>query len=161
MQSSGYLKKRAVMNAMMKKVMRGANALGVSLYRHSNGRIGGKAKGTPVLLLTVHGRKTGTPHTVGVSYFEHDGGYLVTGSAGGTKHDPQWIRNLRVAPEARIQIGAEQTDVGVRVTEGAERDQLWREVVIARAPFFAGYEKKSGRVIPIAVLTPAGQQQST
>jgi len=146
------------MNATMKKVMRGANALGVYLYRRSSGRIGGSAKGIPVLLLTAPGRKTGTPHTVPVSYFDHNGCYLVMGSGGGMTHEPQWVRNLRAAPKAHIQIGAEHTDVEVRVTEAAERDELWQGIVIARAPFFARYEEKSGRVIPIAILTPAGVQ---
>lgn len=149
------------MNAAMRKVMQTANALAVSLYRRSNGRIGGSAKGTQVLLLTVPGRKTGTPHTVAVSYFEHNGCYVVTGSAGGTKDDPQWIRNLRVAPKAQIQIGAERFDVEARVSEPTERDQLWRDVVLARAPSFAGYEEKSGRVIPVAVLNPAREQNPT
>jgi hypothetical protein len=45
-------------------------------------------------------------------------------------------------------------DVDVHVASGAERDGLWREVVLARAPSFATYEEKSGRVIPVAVLTP-------
>ncbi len=88
---------------VMKKVMRTANALIVSLYRRSSGRIGRTAKGTSVLLLTVPGRKTGTPHTVAVSYFEHNGGYLVTGSGGGMKSEPQWVRNLRVTPKAQIE----------------------------------------------------------
>lgn len=146
------------MNAVMKKVMRTANALAVSLYRRSNGRIGGSAKGKPLLLLTVPGRKTGTPHTVAVAYFEHNGCYLVTGSAGGMKDDPQWIRNLRVVPRAQIQIGAEKTDVQARVSEPTERDQLWRDVVLAEAPFFAGYQEKCDRVIPIAVLNPTREQ---
>jgi len=146
------------MNAVMKKAVRVANGFGVFLYRRSNGRIGGSAKGTPVLLLTAPGRKTGTPHTVAVSYFEHNGRYVVTGSAGGMKHDPQWIRNLQAAPPARIQIGAKQTEVETRVTAATERDELWRDVVIARAPIFAKYAKKSGRVIPIAVLTPTHEK---
>ena len=134
--------------------MRAANALAVALYRRSNGRIGGSAKGTPVLLLTAPGRKTGTPHTVAVAYFEHNGGYLVTGSAGGAKRDPQWIRNLRATPRAHIQVGAEQIDVEVRVTHAAERDELWRNVVTAQKPFFARYQEKAGRLIPVAELTP-------
>jgi deazaflavin-dependent oxidoreductase (nitroreductase family) len=133
--------------------MRGANRLAVSLYRRSGGRIGGRAKGTRVLLLTVPGRTTGIRRTVPVSYFEHDGELIVTGSAGGMKDNPQWISNLRAAGAADIQIGAQRSSVHARVTEGPERDELWQQVVLARSPFFAKYEKKSGRVIPVAVLT--------
>ena len=86
------------MNAAVKRFMRAGNGLAVFLYRRSNGRIGGAAGGgTRVLLLTVPGRKSGTPHTTPVSYFEDEGGYVVAGTAAGRKQDPQWFRNLRAA----------------------------------------------------------------
>ncbi len=88
-----------------------------------------------------------------VSYFEHDGALIVTGSAGGMKNNPQWIRNLQAAGAADVQIGAEQSSVHARVTDGPERDELWQQVILARSPFFAKYEQKSGRTIPVAVLT--------
>ncbi|HEX4705934.1 MAG TPA: nitroreductase/quinone reductase family protein [Pseudonocardiaceae bacterium] len=141
-------------NPVMKKAMRVANSVAVGLYRRSSGRIGGKIQGTRVLLLTVAGRKTGTPHTVAVSYFDHDGGYLLAGSAGGAKYDPQWVRNLAAAKKATIQIGGMSHDVDARLAEGAERDTLWRDVVVATAPFFGKYQEKSGRTIPVAILTP-------
>jgi len=143
------------MNAAVKRLMRAGNRLAVFLYRRSNGRIGGTARGgSRVLLLTVPGRKSGIPHTTPVSYFEDKGGYLVTGTAGGSKQDPQWFRNLRTASRAHVELGSRQLDVDVHVASGAERDRLWREVVLAQAPSFAAYEDKSGRVIPVAVLTP-------
>jgi deazaflavin-dependent oxidoreductase (nitroreductase family) len=143
------------MNAAVKRLMRADNRLAVFLYRRSNGRIGGTARGgTQVLLLTVPGRKSGIPHTTPVSYFEDKGGYLVTGTAGGSKQDPQWFRNLRAASRAHVELVSRHLDVDVHVASGAERDRLWREVVLARAPSFAAYEDKSGRVIPVAMLTP-------
>ena len=142
------------MNTAAQKVMRWGSRLAVLLYRRSNGRIAGSARGLPVLLLTVPGRRTGKLHTVAVSYFEKDGSYLVTGSAGGMKDDPQWMKNLRATPTAHIRIGAREVDVRVHVTDPEQRDELWRDVVTAQAPFFAGYQEKSGRVIPIAILEP-------
>jgi hypothetical protein len=56
-------------------------------------------------------------------------------------------------PERSIQIGADRHEVKARITEGAQRDELWQSVVVERAPTFAKYEERSGRVIPIAVLT--------
>lgn len=146
-------RKPAAMHPMLKVVGRAMTAFFVWLYRSSNGRVGGTAKGLPILLLTVPGRRTGTPRTVAVVYFEHAGGYLVTGSAGGMKNHPQWFRNIRAAGRARIQIGNQGHDVDARVVEGAERDELWHDVVLVRAPFFAKYQEKSGRVIPIVALT--------
>lgn len=143
------------MNAVTRRLARALIATAVRLYRWSGGRIGGTAAGrSPVLLLTVAGRTTGRPRTTPVSYFEHDGSLLVVGSAGGATTEPQWMRNLRTASSAHVQIKRAQHDVGVRIAEGEERDRLWRDVVMQRAPAFAAYEVKSGRSMPIAVLTP-------
>ncbi len=137
-----------------KRAFRGVNAAAVWLYRRSGGRIGGTAKGVDVLLLTVAGRKTGRPFTVPVSYLRHGAHYVICGSAGGMKHDPQWIRNLQAAGRAEIEIGRDRVAVDGRVTSGAERDELWNKVVLDQAPIFAKYEQKSGRVIPVATLAP-------
>lgn len=140
----------------VRALLRGANAAAAGLYRRSSGRIGGTAKGLPTLLLTVPGRRTGTPRDAVLAYFPHDGGYLVAGSAGGAKAEPQWMRNLAATTRARVRIGSTVTDVTVRMPDRAERDALWSDVFLAGAPFFAGYERKSGRVIRVAVLTPLG-----
>jgi deazaflavin-dependent oxidoreductase (nitroreductase family) len=131
------------------------NKLMSTLYRSTNGKLGSWARGPqPVMLLTVAGRKTGTPRTTPVSYFDHGGGYLVVGSAGGYSEDPQWFKNLVAADRAQLRIKDREIAVGVHVAENAERDALWNDVVVATDPGFLDYAKKSGRTIPIAVLTP-------
>ncbi|MBD0321843.1 MAG: nitroreductase family deazaflavin-dependent oxidoreductase [Aldersonia sp.] len=145
------------MKPLQRKLWAAGNKTMSALYRRTNGRIGGRARGgTPVLLLTVRGRKTGVERTAPVSYFEHEGGYLVVGSAGGIAEDPQWFKNLAATDMARIRVKAEESTVNVRVLEGTERDAAWTRVVLAEAPSFADYERKSGRVLPIARLTPTG-----
>lgn len=133
---------------------RWGNTLGVWLYRRSDGRLAGPGNGTTIGLLTVPGRTTGIPRTVAIGFFPHGTGYLVAGSASGARRDPQWFRNLRAAPHARIQIGAAHLDADVRIAGGAERDMLWQQVILAHAPGRRRYEKKAGRIIPVAVLTP-------
>ena len=146
---------------VQRKLFRTANRLLVALYRRSGGKIGGSAKGIPVLLITAPGRRTGIPHTVPVVYFEQDGTYIVTGSSGGSKDEPQWFRNVRSASEVRIEIDDEIQHAQVVVADTAVRDRLWNEVVLDRAPFFAKYQNKAGRIIPIAVLTPTQRSNST
>ena len=143
------------MNPIVKKLMASGNKMMSALYRRSNGKIGGKAKaGLPVILLTVPGRKTGEPRTAPICYFKQDDSYIVVGSAGGMKPEPQWVRNLAAAGGGQVRNGADQFGVTARFTEGAEWEHLWNDVVIAKAPFFADYATKSGRVLPIAILTP-------
>lgn len=133
-------------------VFRIATALNVAVYRASKGRLMGRAAGLPVLLLTVPGRKTGQPHTTPVCYLE-GGGWAVTGSAGGADADPQWFRNLRAAGAATVEVGGTRRQVSARVTSGEERDRLWQRFV-TEGKTFGGYQQKTGRVIPVAVLTP-------
>lgn len=143
------------MSTVLQRAMRAGNTVAVSLYRRTGGRVGGSAKGVDVLLLTVAGRRTGKPHTVPVAYLEHGSGYIITGSGGGMSDEPQWFRNLRATDRAEVEIGRRRNPVVSRVAEGAERDELWQEVVLARAPFFVKYQEKSGREIPVALLTPS------
>ena len=60
-------------------------------------------------------------------------------------------RKYRGEP-TRLEIGDRKHEVSVHIPEGDELDALWASVV-RQAPFFDGYRKKSGRTIPIAVLT--------
>lgn len=143
------------MNSFAQRLWRLGNSVAVFLYRRSGGRIGGKAAGgCPVLLLTVVGRKSGTPHTVPVGYVRRDGAYYVAASAGGQRAEPQWIRNLRKMPYAEIQIGTTRKRVSVEVLRGDAREEAWREIIVATFPGFAKYEQKSGRKIAVARLTP-------
>jgi deazaflavin-dependent oxidoreductase (nitroreductase family) len=125
----------------------------VNLYRVSNGKMMGKVGGLTTLLLTVAGRKTGKPHTTLISYFEDGGRYVVTGSAGGSRAEPQWFRNLRRADGATIQVGSKRTEVSVAIADASEHARLWEQLV-NRAPGFAKYQSRVERQIPMAMLTP-------
>ena len=138
---------------VQRMVMRASNAMITHGYRRSGGRLMGRVRGVPVLLLTVAGRKTGVEHTTAISYFEDDGRFVVTGSAGGAPTDPQWFRNLRRTDHAVIEVGRRRIDVTVAVAGPEEHAVLWARLLIG-APFFAKYQAKLDREIPMAVLTP-------
>ena len=142
------------MTGVQRRLFRFANRVSVWLYRRSGGRIGSKARGgSPVMILTVAGRQSGTPFSNPVAFFERDGGWLVVGSAGGLPQEPQWFRNLRASDTARVDLRDQHHDVGVRVLEGEERDDAFAQV-LHENPSFGAYEGKSGRPMPVALLTP-------
>ncbi|MFC7597968.1 nitroreductase family deazaflavin-dependent oxidoreductase [Terrabacter sp. GCM10028922] len=135
------------------RMMHRGNAMGLWMHRRFHGRLdsGGAAK---VLMLTSPGRRTGLPRSVMVRYLDHEGGYLVWGTGSGSPTEPDWFRNLRRAPRARVEIGTTGRDVVPQVLDDGERDRVWRDVVLAAAPGVAKYEAKAGRTIPVAVLRP-------
>ena len=135
-------------------MLRAAGALNIWLYRSTGGRLMGRIRGVPVLLLTVAGRKTGAEHTTAVSYFKDGGSFVVTGSAGGSPSEPQWFRNLRRADHAVIEVGPRRIVVKVAIAGPEEHPVLWQKL-IADAPFFDKYQTKVEREIPMAILTPA------
>ncbi len=142
------------MKPAARKAVRAATRLNVWLYRHTDGRVGGRGMGgLPLLLLTVPGRRTGAVYTVPVVYFDYDGKHLVVGTGmGGSKQTPQWFRNLTAGGAARIRIRDQDHDVDARVATAGERDELW-PVIAARAPHFEAWQRRIGRSFPIAVLT--------
>jgi deazaflavin-dependent oxidoreductase (nitroreductase family) len=136
-------------------LVRAGKVLNNGLYRATGGRLMGTMRGMPVLLLTVRGRKTGAKHTAPVVYLEDDGTYLVIGSGAGSAEEPQWFQNLRRTDQAEIEVGRRRLDVRVAVADGAQREILWQKLLV-QAAFFADYQAKVERQIPMAVLTPLG-----
>ena len=129
--------------------------IGVSMYRRLDGRAMGGSPEAPVVLLTVAGRRSGLPRPACVRAIHSEGGaYLVWGTASGRPQDPDWFRNLRHAGRATLQDGHDVHEVLAVELTGAERDAVWRDVVLATLPAVERYAAKAGRTIPVARLTP-------
>ncbi|MFL5911369.1 MAG: nitroreductase family deazaflavin-dependent oxidoreductase [Gaiellaceae bacterium] len=127
--------------------------LNVLLYKASGGRIGGRFKGAPVLLLTTTGRKSGKRRTTPLLYGEDAGRYVVVASVGGAPKHPAWYLNLSGDPEATIQVGRRQLGVHAAATAGDERARLWT-LMTRLYPRYDEYQAKTSREIPVVVLTP-------
>jgi F420H(2)-dependent quinone reductase len=123
------------------------------VYRLTGGRIGGRWRDIPLLLLTTTGRKSGKLRTWPLLYFRNQGRYVLIASNWGQDHDPAWVLNLRNNPEATIQVRGETIDVTAEEATGEERERLWRGAIQA----YSGYERyqqRTERQIPVVVLTP-------
>ena len=123
------------------------------IYRASGGRLMGSFDGMPVLMLTTTGRKSGKARTTPLMYIEENGTYAVVGSAAGRPQHPAWFLNLQASPEASVRIGKETRRVRARVADEAERDRLFGAFKTT-AKRYAGYEQKTDRRIPVAILEP-------
>ncbi|MBR8743248.1 nitroreductase family deazaflavin-dependent oxidoreductase [Nocardiopsis sp. MG754419] len=130
----------------------------VELYERTGGREGDTLMdtGMPVIILTSRGRKSGKVRKVALMKVEHDGEHAVIGSQGGAPEHPDWVHNLRAAPdEVALQDGPEPFAAHAREVEGDER-ALWWDRAVAAYPPYADYQKKTERHIPVFVISRSG-----
>jgi deazaflavin-dependent oxidoreductase (nitroreductase family) len=112
-------------------------------------------RGIPIVIVTTVGAKTGKVRKLGLMRVEHEGEYALVASMGGAPQNPVWYHNLKADPTAlMIQDGPEPSDFVAREVGGDERT-LWWERSVAVFPDYADYEKKTDRVIPVFVASPA------
>jgi F420H(2)-dependent quinone reductase len=124
------------------------------LYRLRQGRGVDRMRGAPVLLVTTTGRKSGRPHTVAAAYVRDAEDLIVIGSAGGLPQHPAWALNLRDRPRAEVQVRGERFRATSEWLAGEERERAWGKV-IQQYPWFADYQRKVGRTIPVIRLRRA------
>jgi deazaflavin-dependent oxidoreductase (nitroreductase family) len=136
-------------------VAQAAIRLNVAFFRRLGNRV--RVQGLPLLLLTTLGARSGQRrHTVLGGFDQGNGAWLIVASAAGSARHPAWYYNLAKHPDdATIEIAGRTTRVRAASLHGAEREAAWRQVV-ARAPGYASYARKTDREIPIIRLAPAG-----
>ncbi|MER7501980.1 nitroreductase family deazaflavin-dependent oxidoreductase [Nonomuraea pusilla] len=120
-------------------------------FRANGGRVGGMFEGSPLVLLTTTGARSGRPVTSPVMYLSDGDRYVVIASNAGADHHPAWYHNLRANPVATAEIGDETFEVKAEFVEGEERDALYARMV-EQAAGFAEYEARTTRRIPVVAL---------
>lgn len=146
-------------STLLKRAMKAANGLHVTLYRMSGGKFANKIANLPILLLTTFGRKSGKPFTNPVVYIKDGQDYLVSATNGGSHTDPGWYLNLKTRPEAKIEVGDTTFNVQATIAESEERTRLYEQFKAASSNFVK-YEKSTSRVLPVIRLTPIHRKDS-
>ncbi len=124
----------------------------VWLFRATGGKFGGSIAGRSILLLTTTGRKTGLARTVPLVYLKgEDGVPMIAASNNGADTHPVWFRNIEANDSVTVEIGDQKIPSRARVMLPEERAPKWAAYT-ARYPNFAGYEKKTTRLIPLLAL---------
>jgi F420H(2)-dependent quinone reductase len=129
----------------------------VEEYERSGGQRANTLRdtGLPIIVVTMHGRRSGAVRKAPLMRVEHDGAYALVGSKGGAPADPEWVHNLRAHPdEVQIQDGPEPWPAEIREIEGDEERQLWWERAVEAYPPYAEYQERTDRLIPVFVATP-------
>ena len=116
-----------------------------------------------LLLLTTTGATSGQPRTCPMMFHltprsEHAAEeadpaerLVVVASADAAPEDPQWYRNLVADARVHVEMPDESFDATAVPLDGANYDQMWREIT-AFYPFFAEHQAKADRRIPLVEL---------
>ena len=110
-------------------------------------------KVVPALLLTATGRKSGKARNLPLIYKKIGERFVIVGSKAGMDEHPAWYKNLLANPDCHIQVAKDHYDVRARTATGAERDDLWTQMV-ELLPQYEEYQSRTTRQIPIVVLDP-------
>ena len=140
-------------NAPIATAQKWATKLHTSLFRATDGKVGGRMLGSPVLLLVATGRKSGRRRTTPLLYLQDGGRYVIVASNGGAAKHPVWWLNLRANPDATVEVGGRRTRVRATEARGAEKARLWKEL-IRMYPSYENYLERTDREIPVVLLDP-------
>lgn len=136
-------------------LFKGFTGLHRFVFVASNGHLGGKAAGMPVVLLTTTGRKSGkVRHSMLTSPLELGDAFVLVASFGGDDRHPAWFLNLRANPSVEATIRGRSRSMVARIATGDERSDLWSRLTAAHANY-ATYQTRTDREIPVVVLEPA------
>lgn len=126
----------------------------VELYESSGGTEGTTIMNMPVVILTTRGAKSGKIRKSPLMRVEHEGRYAVVASLGGAPKHPLWYHNVVADPRVELQDGPVRQDMTAREVTGEEK-AVWWERAVAAFSYYAGYQKKTEREIPLFVLEPS------
>lgn len=124
----------------------------VALYESTDGAQGGTLEGTPVVILTSVGARSGLVRKNPVIRIVDGDSYVAVASAAGAATNPSWYGNLLANPRVRVQDGRELSERVAREVQGAEKERYW-SIAERFWPRFPEYrERAAGRDIPILLL---------
>ena len=127
----------------------------VRVYEETDGEVGHEwRKGSPILILTTTGRKSGQPRTQPLLYVRDGENFVVIGSNWGQQGHPAWSVNLLATPDAVVTLDGRELPVRGVLADGAERERLWQLLLTVWPAYQTYQERASNRVIRIFSLVP-------
>ena len=141
----------------MRRVIRAFSGAHTAMYRLTKGAAGNP--NWPMLVLTVTGRKSGKTRRVPLVYIKDNENFIVAAAYGGSDVNPAWWRNLRANPHAEVLTEDTRLPVHAAQADDQQRIDLWPRLV-DMYPYFAEYQRRTTRQIPVMVLTPEREAAS-
>ena len=115
--------------------------------------------GLPVIRLTTYGRHSGVPRICPLIPLPDEDKLVVFATNFGADRHPSWYLNLVNNPQVLVSLNGSTAKYIAQSAAEDERVRYWRQAV-AMYPGYANYARRAGgRVIPIVVLVPHGDDR--
>ena len=128
----------------------------VRVYRETGGETGYLWNGSPILLLTTKGRRSGEARTIPIIFTPYGKSWVVMGSKGGAPTHPKWYLNILDDPHVQVQVKADRFEAVARTAPSPEREAIWAEA-LKNWPNYDSYQARTERQIPVVVLDPVAR----
>lgn len=142
----------------MPRDVRRLSRVSVVLYHLTGGYAyrGSATSPAGFLKLTTTGRKSGKLRTVHLIYIRDGSDYVVIASHGGSQRHPGWFFNVKSNPQVSIQVQNTRLTAMAEIADTDKRRELWARL-LEIAPFYAAYERRTAREIPLVILRPLAE----
>lgn len=107
--------------------------------------------GSPMLLLTTTGVRSGLARTTPLVYLPRGDGLVVVGSNFGQAHHPAWVGNLAAHPDASVVIRGQEFAVTATELLDEDRDAAFEAFETLARPYRA-YAARTTRTIRVFTL---------
>ena len=125
------------------------NEKAIAEFRENEGQCGPPFEGTPIVLVTMIGAKSGRELCSPLAYSTDEEDLVIIASMGGAATNPNWYHNLVANPDVLLEVGTDQYEATAVLTEGEERDRLYAAQAEDLPVFHTYAEKAAPRVIPV------------
>ena len=137
----------------LRRFIKPVSHLNVFFYKLTGGRIMGKMRGRPVMLVTMTGAKTGKSRTIPLMYVPYKEGVILVASQGGAPKSPIWYNNVVANPDIVVQYKSRKMNLRARQVDDAEKAAVW-PVCVEHYHEYDDYQKRTDRNIPVFVCEP-------
>jgi deazaflavin-dependent oxidoreductase (nitroreductase family) len=125
------------------------NEKAIKEFRENEGQCGPPFEGSPIVLVTMIGAKSGRELCSPLAYTTDGDDLVVIASMAGAPNNPNWYYNFITNPDVTIEIGVDKYEATVIETKDVERARLY-SAQAEQLPVFHKYaERAAPRVIPV------------
>jgi deazaflavin-dependent oxidoreductase (nitroreductase family) len=148
---SKYFQDYFTLEAILMSDPKDWNKAVIEEFRANKGKVGGHFENATLVLVHTTGAKSGLERINPMMGMADGDRIIVIASKGGAPEHPAWFNNLVANPEVVVEYGEETFKARAAVPEEPERSKLYSKMA-EKYPFFADYEQKTTRAIPVVTL---------